>query len=196
MELPILTEKENKCLMRYLTNGYKKSEAYRFAYNCVNMSDNAVNVEASRFFNNPKITLWLNEFQKNTQETVQEELNYNALQHFQELNEMKDAAMDCRDKYDNPNVNAAIKAVELKGKLAGLYKENEGNGNTVVNVMGSITLDEKKLDFNVGEAVSEAGADIGGCAEQAVIMHNNGDVLNLGFDRSKEDGKSETSENS
>lgn len=195
MELPNLTQKENECLMRYLTNGFKKSEAYRSAYNCSNMSDNSVNVEASRFFNNPKITLWLNEFQNNTQKTVQEELNYNALEHFQELNEMKDAAMHCRDKYDNPNVNAAIKAVELKGKLAGLYKESEAAGNTVVNVMGSITVDEKKLDFNVGEAVSEAGADIDGCSPQAAIEHNNGDVSNLRFDRSKEDGTSETSEN-
>ena len=157
MELPQLTDKENKCLMRYLTNGYKKSEAYRYAYNTSNMSDNAISVEASRFFNNPKITLWLNQFQQNQHQTVQEQLNYDALQHFNELQEMKEAAMACSDKYHNPNVNAAIKAVELKGKLAGLYKNENENGSSggVVTVMGSISVDGKKLDFNVGEAVDD-----------------------------------------
>ena len=69
-----------------------------------------------------------------------------------------DFSITCSDKYHNPNVNAAIKAVELKGKLAGLYKnenENEGSGG-VVTVMGSISVDGKKLDFNVGEAVDDA----------------------------------------
>lgn len=153
MELPQLTDKENKCLMNYLTNGYKKGEAYRCAYNCEKMSDNAINVEASRFFNNPKITLWLNKFQVNTQQTVQEQLNYNALHHFDELNEMKKLALGCRDKYSNPNVNAAIKAVELKGKLAGLYKDEKEEANNIVTVMGSISVDGKELKFNVGEAV-------------------------------------------
>lgn len=158
-ELPKLTDKENTCLMRYLTNGFKKGEAYRFAYSCGKMSDNAINVEASRFFNNPKITLWLNEFQKNQQKTVQEELNYKAQEHFDELNEMKEIALNCKDKYHNPNVNAAIKAVELKGKLAGLYKDNqENNENNVINVMGSISLDGKELKFNVGEDVSDDAA--------------------------------------
>lgn len=153
-ELPQLTGKENECLMTFLTNGLKKSEAYRSAYDCSNMSDNAVNVEACRFFKNPKITLWLDRYMKNTQQTLQEELDYNAKKHFDELEEMKVLALNCSDKYHNPNVNAAIKAVELKGKLAGLYKdEKEDAGNNVINVMGTITVDDKQLTFNVGEGV-------------------------------------------
>ena len=140
--------------MRYLTNNKNKSEAYRYAYNCKNMSDNSINVEASRFFKNPKITPWLNQFQTNQQQTIQEQLNYDALKHFEELNEMKEVAMNCTDKYHNPNVSAAIKAVELKGKLAGLYKnENEDASNNAVTIMGSISVDGKKLNFNVGEAL-------------------------------------------
>ena len=154
-ELPNLTAKENKCLMRYLTNGYKKGEAYRYAYECSKMSDNAISVEASRFFNNPKITLWLNKFQANTQATVQEQLNYDALKHFEELNEMKEEAMNCSDKYHNPNVNVALKAVELKGRLAGLYKnDSDESSSGIVTVMGSISVDDKKIEFNVGEPVN------------------------------------------
>lgn len=146
--------------MRYLTNDYNKSEAYRYAYNCKKMSDNSINVEASRFFKNPKITLWVNQFQTNQQQTIQEQLNYDALKHFEELNEMKDAAMNCSDKYHNPNVSAAIKAVELKGKLAGLYKDERDNGldGRSINVMGCISVDDKKLNFNVGEAPDDTAS--------------------------------------
>ncbi len=154
-ELPKLTDKENKCMMRYLVNGHVQNEAYRYGYDCSNMSDKSVDVEASRFFKNPKITLWLDKFRDNTHKTIQEVLKYDALKHFAELDEMKQLALGCRDKYSNPNVNAALKSVELKGKLAGLYKDEkeEMTGNNTVTVMGSISLDGKKLDFNVGEAV-------------------------------------------
>lgn len=121
MDLPKLTAKQNKCILRYFTNDKKKIEAYRFAYDCSNMSDETVEVEASRFFSNPKITPWLDFFEKNTQQAMQEEIKYTQLEHFRELEEMKEVAMMCSDKNNNPNVNAAIKAVELKGKLMGLY---------------------------------------------------------------------------
>lgn len=156
MELPELNDKQNKCLMRYLTNNFNKNEAYRFAYNCENMNDNSIAVEASRFFKNPKITPWLEYFRNNQQKTVQEELNYKAINHFNELNEMKDAAMSCADKYDNPNVNVALRAVELKGKLAGLYKDNSEEFNSgVVTMMGTINIDGKNLDFQVGEPCND-----------------------------------------
>ena len=156
MELPKLTGKENKCLMRFLTNGFKKGEAYRYAYDCSNMNENTIAVESSRFFSSPKITPWLDEFQVNVQETVQEQLNYDALKHFEELNEMKQEAMNCSDKYHNPNVNVALKAVELKGKLAGLYKnDTEDLSGGIVTVMGSIAVDGKKIEYQVGESVND-----------------------------------------
>ena len=156
-ELPQLNSKENQCLMYFFTKHCTKVEAYRSAYNCENMSDNTVYVEASRFFSDPKITLWLNHYQKNTQTTIQEELDYNAKKHFDELNELKGIALNCFDKNGNPNINAAIKTAELKGKLAGLYnQEKEETTSNIVNVMGTITLDGEQLKFNVGEAVDDA----------------------------------------
>lgn len=148
-ELPKLTDKENKCLMRYLTNGFIKSEAYRFAYNCEKMSDNATNVEASRFFNNPKIALWLNEFQKNQQKTVQEELNYSALDAMKEYNELQEKCSASSKTYA-----VAKGCIDSKCKLAGLFDNEKENTSNSVTVMGSISLDGKKLDFNVGEDVN------------------------------------------
>ena len=162
-ELPQLNSKQNQCLMYFLIKHCSKVEAYRSAYNCENMSDKAVYTEASRFFSNPDITLWLNQYQINTQQTIQEELNYYAKDHFDELNELKGIALNSFDRNGNPNVNAAIKTAELKGKLAGLYnQEKEEAGSNIVNVMGSITLDGKKLEFNVGEDVEDANSSASG----------------------------------
>ena len=156
INLPELNSKENQCLLYFLTKHCTKIEAYRSAYDCENMSDNACHVEASRFFSNPKITLWLEHYQKNTQKTIQEELDYDAKKHFDELNELKGIALNSFDRNGNPNINAAIKTAELKGKLAGLYNQDkEEEANSIVNVMGTITLDGKKLEFNVGEEVDD-----------------------------------------
>ena len=70
-DLPKLTEKEHCCIKQYFTNGYKKSEAYRYAYNCSNMKAASIYVEASKFFKNPKITLWLEYYRQNTAKVVQ-----------------------------------------------------------------------------------------------------------------------------
>jgi len=148
--LPQLTEKENKCLQRYLTNGYKKSEAYRFAYNCENMSTASIYVEASKFFKNPKITLWLDYYRENTEKVLKEEINYSALDYFNDCEEMKLIALECRDKQGNPNVNAAIKADENKAKVCGLLKDQIIHSGSVTQ-MPSIVLNGKELEFEVGE---------------------------------------------
>ena len=155
MELPVLTEKQNQCLIAYLTNGHKKAEAYRSAYDCDNMNDASVYVEASRFFSNPTITPWIDYYTNNVAQTLQEKLNYDAAKHFDELNEMKEKALKCKDRENNPNVSVALKAVELKGKLAGLYnsEKDELNANNSVTIMGKIIVDGEEYHTQVGEHI-------------------------------------------
>ena len=63
-DLPTLSEKQMVFVMRYVLNNFNASEAYRFAYNCENMSNESVNVEASRLLKNPKIALWIDYYKK------------------------------------------------------------------------------------------------------------------------------------
>ena len=76
-------------MKRYLTNGYKKSEAYRYAYDCSRMNTASIYVEASKFFKNPKITLWLDYYRQNTEKAVKDELNYSAMDYFNDCEELK-----------------------------------------------------------------------------------------------------------
>lgn len=150
--LPKLTDKEHNCLQRYLTNGFKKSEAYRYAYDCSRMSTASIYVEASKFFKNPKITLWLDYYKQNTEKQVQEELNYSALDYFNDCEELKLIALECRDKQGNPNVNAAIKADENKAKVCGLLKDQIIHSGSVTQ-MPSVVVNGKELELNIGEDV-------------------------------------------
>ena len=49
-----LTTKQEIFVQR-LIEGYSQREAYKFAYNCENMKDESIDVEASKLFNSPKI---------------------------------------------------------------------------------------------------------------------------------------------
>jgi hypothetical protein len=153
-DLPKLQEKQNVCLQRYLTNGYKKSEAYQYAYNCEKMSTAAIYVEASKFFKNPKITLWIEYYRQNTEEVVQQELNYSAIDYFNDCEELKLIALECRDRQGNPNVSAAIKADENKAKVCGLLKDQIIHSGSVTQ-MPSVVVNGEELVLNIGEGVEE-----------------------------------------
>ena len=152
--LPKLTEKEHSCLKRYLTNGYKKSEAYRYAYDCSRMNTASIYVEASKFFKNPKITLWLDYYRQNTEKAVKDELNYSAMDYFNDCEELKLVALECRDKYGNPNVSAAIKADENKAKVCGLLKEQIIHSGNVTQ-MPSVVVNGEELVLNIGEGIED-----------------------------------------
>lgn len=151
-DLPIMTDKQHACMRRYLSNGFNKSEAYRSSHDCKKMKATSIAVEASKFFKNPNVTLWLEYYQQNQQEAIQEELKYSALDFFDECNELKMIALDCKDKNGNPNIAAAIKAVENKAKVCGFLKEQVIHSGSVTQ-MPSVIVNGEKLELNVGEDV-------------------------------------------
>ena len=135
-----------------MMNGFNKSEAYKNSRDCSNMKATSICVEANKFFKNPKITLWLQYYQQNQQAVIKEELRYSALDFFDECNELKMIALDCRDKNGNPNVVAAIKAVENKAKVCGFLKEQVIHSGSVTQ-MPSVVVNGEELTLNIGEDV-------------------------------------------
>ena len=90
----------------------------------------------------------LNIFQQNQIQNKQEVFTLEeALRQFEEL---KQVALSCFDKNGNPNVQAAIRALENKAKIAGLYKETKKENNVYIK-MNDITLDGEQLKLNIGE---------------------------------------------
>lgn len=67
-----------------------------------------------------------------------------------EFEELKQIALNCFDKNGNPNVSTALKAVENKAKVAGLYKEIKNKTKNFVK-MDEITIDGIQLKLDIGE---------------------------------------------
>lgn len=117
-ELPTLTPKQQKFVMIYLTNGNNATDAYRQAYNCENMSSEAIYVEASKLLKNPKVALWIEYSQENIKKNFEDELLYTAKDAMREYTELQELSMESLKTY-----NVAKGCIDGKCKVAGLHKD-------------------------------------------------------------------------
>lgn len=133
-DLPKLTEKQQQFVLRYAINGNNGAEAYRFAYNCEGSNEATINSEVNKLLKNPKITLWLNQVKANVQEVFEDEIKYSVKDCFDELDEVRQRA-----KKDKGNYSQEIKAIELKGKLAGHFVDkHQVTGGGLADVLDQL----------------------------------------------------------
>ena len=116
-DLPKLTHKQQRFVMKYAMNDCNASDAYRFAYDCSGSSPETINIEASKLLKNPKVAQWIAKFDKNRQEQIEEEFKYTIREAFSELNDL----MGRCKKQDVLTVEKSC--IDTKCKLAGLMKE-------------------------------------------------------------------------
>lgn len=76
---------------------------------------------------------------------------YNQEDAFREFEELKNIALNCFDKNGNPNIALALRAVENKAKIAGLYAVKKDVKIANIVNMKEITLDGEQLKLNIGE---------------------------------------------
>ena len=86
----------------------------------------------------------------NSKKNISKNISYSLEDALQEFDELKNIALNCFDKNGNPNISVAMKAIENKAKIAGLYKNNQSQITNVVQ-MGEITIDGEQLKLNIGE---------------------------------------------
>lgn len=145
--LPTLTEKQNKFVLRYFQNGKQLSEAYKFAYDANNMKPETIAVEANKLLKNPNITLWIEAFEADIKKTTEEEIKYTVNDAFKELQEIQEKSMASSKTY-----NVAMKAVENKCKLKGLFTDNLNVTGGAVVKMGEIIAGDNTLTFEIGSS--------------------------------------------
>lgn len=133
-DLPTLTDKQQQFVLRYAINGNNGAEAYRFAYDCKGSNEATINSEVNKLLKNPKITLWLNQVKANVQEVFEDEIKYSIKDCFDELDEVRKRA-----KKDKGNYSQEIKAIELKGKLAGHFVDkHQVTGGGLADVLDQL----------------------------------------------------------
>ena len=89
-----------------------------------------------------------NEIQNSISKTTKNEYSINDT--IKEFDELKNIALNCYDKNGNPNISAALRAIENKAKIAGLYKNGNIQVGSVVK-MNEILIDGEQLKLNIGE---------------------------------------------
>lgn len=103
--------------------------------------------------NNDNDNLNFNKLENNVV-NLQNKENYCANDAIKELDELKNIALNCYDKNGNPNVSVALRAIENKAKIAGLYKQNNAVQTNFVK-MNEIKINGEQLKFQIGEDISE-----------------------------------------
>lgn len=71
-----------------------------------------------------------------------------------EFDELKNIALNCCDKNGNPNVSAAIKALQCKAKILSDLKNGKTRTNQTVQ-MGEVKIDGVQLKLRIGEDIKE-----------------------------------------
>ena len=146
--LPKLTSKEMNAVVYYCTTCIgNKSAAYRKAYDCKNSSEKTIWKEASKLFNSPRVTPWIDYYNKVLEKHNEEEIKYTRTEFMEDLMRIRAKTED-----SSKTVGVALRATELMGKASGLLKENNDNSASVVVNMGTIQKDDgKTVEFIVGE---------------------------------------------
>lgn len=113
----MLTPKQEQFVQNIL-EGMTQADAYRSAYSCKNMSDNAIYVNASKLASDDKVTLRLKE--------LRDQLAKPSIMSAQERLEW----LTERIEDDAVDINAKLKAIDIMNKMQGEYVTKvEGNLN-------------------------------------------------------------------
>lgn len=125
-----LTPRQEK-FVEGIVSGKNPSEAYRQAYN-TKQTPKEISVDAQKKLKSPNIHLAIQQ----RKAKIEEELVYTAKDSFANLSFAQEKAIE------QGNMNAYLKAEELKGKLLGLYTEKKD-----IELKGQQTIFvDKKLD--------------------------------------------------
>lgn len=135
-----LTEKQEK-FIRNIVMGMTQIDAYKDAYDCKGMSDNAISREASLLMKNPKITQRHSELGAKTLGenimTAQERLEYLSKILTDEVKEKIVTFNDGVEAiYERPaDLNTKLKTIDLMNKMQGEYVQKiEADVNTEVTI--------------------------------------------------------------
>lgn len=140
-----LTDKQEK-FAQGIAKGLTQADAYREAYDCEDMKDEVIYVEACKLMNNPKISIRVKELKERALKRY--DITIDDLIH--ELEEARELAKL------SSQPSAMVSATMGKGKMLGLITDKkEVTGNVNVTMMPSVKVGDKELEINIGDDVDD-----------------------------------------
>lgn len=148
-----LTPKQEK-FVQNLIQGMSQAEAYRAAYSTKNMSDNAVNVEACRLLQNPKVALKYEELRGKLSERAEKKALMSAEERLEWLADVINGVIE--EEYSVEVINTATGQREKKKgtepsslniRLKALDIYNKMSGDYVTKLQGDVNIQPKLEDL-------------------------------------------------
>lgn len=140
-----LTDKQEK-FAQGIAKGLTQADAYREAYDCEDMKDEVIYVEACKLMNNHKISIRVKELKERALKRY--DITIDDLIH--ELEEARELAKL------SSQPSAMVSATMGKGKMLGLITDKkEVTGNMNVTMMPSVKVGDKELEINIGDDVDD-----------------------------------------
>lgn len=162
-----LTAKQER-FVELVCEGETLADAYRGAYDCENMSDNSIYVEATRLSKNPKIATVLDSFRENARNKAQWNLDQ-SIERIVALN--NEAFNHVVDGYISAGVRTTLlESTQLLNKLTGINKQL-AKGEKTERVM----IPEYDMSANVASNYNEVSRKINnGTAERIILKGGRG----------------------
>lgn len=140
-----LTSKQNAFINAFLYDSKAKGNAsasYRIAYNCENMTDNAIYTESSRLINNPKISLRIQ--QKNEEQEQKQQILTDSL---------ADRVLSgLLLETEGENQASRIRAWELIGKtIPSFFSPTQIESSTSIDINSA----ERELQSAISQALND-----------------------------------------
>ena len=123
---------------------------------------------------------------ENVRKELEKNFTYSAFECFKKLQMVQEKALERKKiirgrndepdtEIDYPDLQAFLKAEEMKAKIFGLLKENiNHNAQMAVVSMGKIQVEGKALELNVGEYAQDANSkEITACEQKTLPVYDN-----------------------
>lgn len=125
----MLNQKQKK-FCKYVAQGISiPKSAIKAGY-----SETTANTKAHKWIGKSEVADEIERLKNIVQKVADNKFAYDIETSFKKLNEIQEIALQPNEKGDYCNLNAAIKAEELKGKMYGIYeKDNTQKQSTITN---------------------------------------------------------------
>lgn len=140
-DLPELTPKQ-AAFVKGILDGLSASESYRRAYDCENVQPHNIWALASRLRANVNVRSWLAAARRAGLDRAAQSVE----DHIAELNEVKQMAIDLGD------AKTALKAVEDKGRVGGLYIDRS---EVTINDPARILHEIAAINPNIAQTIAD-----------------------------------------
>lgn len=137
-----ITKKQLDFAREYVLTG-NASEAYRRAYNAENMNNDTIRVKACNLLKQDNIRITVEALNAVAQREIENNFKYDVLTSFKKLEDIQSLALKPSGKFKTLDLQSALRAEEMKGRLYGLYVEKKEIDNKI-----SFTDFLNELDYN------------------------------------------------